>query len=93
MTERERQRGNRPGKTAETVAQNVKTFRYVVRRMTQAQLASATRDLGRPIPVSMISKIEHGLRRVDVDDLVTLAEALQVEPFHLLNQFSYSRWI
>ena len=40
--------------------------------------------LGRPILPSGITKIEQGKRRVDVDDLVALAVALEVTPTRLL---------
>lgn len=41
-------------------------------------------DYGRPMGYSTISEIEHGRRRVDVDDLVALATVLGVSPLELL---------
>jgi transcriptional regulator with XRE-family HTH domain len=40
--------------------------------------------VGRPILASGLSKIEAGTRRVDVDDLVALAEAMWATPDDLL---------
>ncbi len=54
------------------------------KRLTMDQLAERMRDLGHPILKSGISKIESGDRRVDVDDLVALAIALEVNPNRLL---------
>ena len=42
--------------------------------------------LGRPILPSGLSKIEQGARRVDVDDLVVLADALGTVPSGLLRR-------
>lgn len=52
--------------------------------MSQQDLSERMADFGRPLQVSAISKIEHGDRRVDVDDLVALALALEVTPNRLL---------
>ncbi|MEU6189039.1 DEAD/DEAH box helicase family protein [Nocardia sp. NPDC047038] len=41
-------------------------------------------ELGRPIDLSALAKLEKGQRRVDVDDLVALALALDVSPNWLL---------
>jgi transcriptional regulator with XRE-family HTH domain len=41
--------------------------------------------LGRPILPSGLSKIEQSTRRVDVDDLVALADALRTVPSRLLH--------
>ncbi len=48
------------------------------------ELSSRLAKLGRPILPSGITKIEQGKRRVDADDLVALAVALQVTPTRLL---------
>jgi len=49
-----------------------------------AQLSARLAELGRPILPNGISRIEQGERRVDVDDLVALALALDVSPNALL---------
>ena len=72
------------GPVAERVAANVKALRKARGNMTLDELARRLRDLGHPILKSGLSKIETGERRVDVDDLVALAIALQVTPNRLL---------
>lgn len=54
------------------------------RRLTYKQLADRLEQLGRPIPTLGLSRIEKGNRRVDADDLVALAVALEVNPNALL---------
>lgn len=54
------------------------------RQMTQRDLSERLTELGRPMRPSAVAKIEAGDRRVDVDDLVTLAAALNVRPARLL---------
>jgi transcriptional regulator with XRE-family HTH domain len=71
------------GSVATYVRRNVAELR-VQRRMTLAQLSEAMGQLGRPILPSGLGKIEKGDRRVDVDDLVALAMALNVTPTRLL---------
>jgi transcriptional regulator with XRE-family HTH domain/tetratricopeptide (TPR) repeat protein len=50
------------------------------RRLTLKALSARLGDLGRPMSISTLSKISNGGRRVDVDDLVALALALDVSP-------------
>lgn len=50
----------------------------------QKRLAELVTDAGRPMSASMIGKVEAGARRVDVDDLVALAFALEVSAARLL---------
>ncbi|MGW3486515.1 helix-turn-helix domain-containing protein [Streptomyces sp. NPDC001054] len=69
------------GKIGQRVAAEVARLRG---RVTVRELSARLEELGRPILPSGISKIEHGLRRVDVDDLVALAMALEVTPNRLL---------
>jgi transcriptional regulator with XRE-family HTH domain len=52
--------------------------------ITQAELAVALGISGRSMPESSVSKIESGLRHVEVDDLMALAIALEVSPLALL---------
>lgn len=48
--------------------------------LTYAELSRRTERAGRRIPEQGLRHIELGQRRVDVDDLASLAEALGVEP-------------
>lgn len=52
--------------------------------MTLDELARRMRELGRPVLKSGLSKLEAGERRVDVDDLVALAIALETNTNALL---------
>ncbi len=65
------------------VAANIRTLRNA-RRMSTLRLAARLAELGRPIIATGITKIEANHRRVDVDDLVALALALDVSPNRLL---------
>lgn len=79
----ERKRGNPAGRTNEHVAANLRRARQssgVDLRELSARVAAA----GRKISPSALSKIETGDRRVDVDDLATLAYALETTPAALL---------
>ncbi|EHM29101.1 hypothetical protein SPW_2559 [Streptomyces sp. W007] len=44
--------------------------------------------LGRPMTITMLSRIECRQRRCDVDDLVAIAAALDVSPLTLLAETS-----
>jgi transcriptional regulator with XRE-family HTH domain len=63
------------------MARNLKTLRE---RVPVRELSQRLTRLGRPILPSGITKIEQGHRRVDVDDLVALAIALDVSPNRLV---------
>ena len=54
------------------------------RGLGQRQLAARCAALGRPLSNTMLSRIELAKRRCDIDDLVAIAEALQVSPLTLL---------
>ncbi|QHC30598.1 helix-turn-helix domain-containing protein [Streptomyces sp. HF10] len=54
------------------------------RGLGQRQLAARCTALGRPMSNTMLSRIELTKRRCDIDDLVVIAEALQVSPAALL---------
>lgn len=71
------------GPTAERVRTNIAALRED-RKLTVAQLAGRMGKLGRPMQPSAVSKVEQGDRRVDVDDLVAFALALEVNPNVLL---------
>jgi transcriptional regulator with XRE-family HTH domain len=71
------------GPTSERVARNVAELR-AARGLTLRDLSVRLEEVGRPILPSGLHKIERGARRVDVDDLVALALALDVTPTRLL---------
>jgi hypothetical protein len=71
------------GPTGEHVARTVRRFREA-RRLGYAELSRRLAKLGRKIPPLALRRIEAGERRVDVDDLVVLALALDVAPMALL---------
>jgi len=71
------------GPTSERVRLRVAALRER-RRLTLAQLSDRLTHLGHPLGTTAISRIEQGDRRVDVDDLVALAAALNVSPLGLL---------
>lgn len=65
------------------VATNLLRLRKA-RGLTSRQLSAKTADAGRYMPASGITRMEHGERRIDVDDLVILAQVLDVTVGHLL---------
>ncbi|WET81101.1 NACHT domain-containing protein [Amycolatopsis sp. QT-25] len=71
------------GLTGERVGQHLRQLRRA-RGLTLQQLAEKLRELGRPILLSALSKIEKGQRRLDVDDLVAIALAMDVTPNSIL---------
>ncbi|WP_153453819.1 helix-turn-helix domain-containing protein [Streptomyces smaragdinus] len=71
------------GPAGEVLRQNIKNFREG-KRITFAELSTRLADLGRPIPVLGLRRIERGERRVDVDDLIALSLALNASPGRLL---------
>ncbi|OSZ58676.1 hypothetical protein OQI_20435 [Streptomyces pharetrae CZA14] len=71
------------GEAGGSVAAAIATYRQR-RGWDQAYLAERVSDAGRPMSTSVLGKIESGARRVDVDDLVAVAAALEVSPSALL---------
>lgn len=65
------------------VAANVRQLRER-RGLTLDELSQRLGEIGRPILKSGLSKLETGQRRVDVDDLLALAIALETSPNRLL---------
>lgn len=61
------------------------------RRMTLVELSDRLTRAGRPIPPLGLSRLEAGERRVDVDDLVALAQVFNVSPAELLAEVSVCR--
>ena len=72
------------GPTAKRVAKNIAELRAARGGLSLRELAERMGEIGRPIQASGLSKIEQGDRRVDVDDLMALAIALDVSPNRLL---------
>lgn len=71
------------GPISRYVADNLVRLRQE-RGLSTTRLASRLEELGNPIPATGITRIEKGQRRVDTDDLVALADALNVSPTTLL---------
>ncbi|MCY0926925.1 helix-turn-helix transcriptional regulator [Streptomyces sp. H27-H1] len=69
------------GDVGKRVAKEVARLRG---RVPVREFSTRLAALGRPILPSGITKIEQGQRRIDVDDLVALAVALEVTPTRLL---------
>ncbi|HEY9316117.1 helix-turn-helix transcriptional regulator [Williamsia sp.] len=72
------------GPTGIAVSANIKRLREA-QRITFAELSRRLTEIGRPIATLGLSRIETGDRRVDVDDLMALAVALDVAPGRLLS--------
>jgi transcriptional regulator with XRE-family HTH domain len=71
--------------TGRTVAANLAHFRKL-RGLTYEQLAAILSDRNHSISALALSRVERLQRRVDVDDLVALADALNLSPLALLRQ-------
>jgi transcriptional regulator with XRE-family HTH domain len=71
------------GRTGQTVRSNVKRLRSA-QGLTLREMATRLAVAERPLSINSINEIESGARRVDVDDLMALAIALQVNPNSLL---------
>jgi transcriptional regulator with XRE-family HTH domain len=54
------------------------------RRVSYRKLSAALEAAGRPIPALGLTRMAHGQRRVDVDELVALAAVFGVAPAELL---------
>lgn len=78
---------NPVGPTGKRVAQNVIQLREA-QKMTYKDLSRHLSALGQPIAVLGLKRIETCTRRVDVDDLVALATALNVTPTQLLSELT-----
>lgn len=68
--------------TAE-VARNIQRVRKA-RQLKQSDVSKLLKAAGRPTLATVVSKIERGERRIDVDDLVAFGRALGVPPVLLL---------
>lgn len=76
-------RRNPLGATGEAVRTNVRRLREA-QNLGYAQLSRRLKTSGRAIPELGLRRIEDGERRVDADDLLALAAALNVSPTTLL---------
>jgi transcriptional regulator with XRE-family HTH domain len=76
-------RANELGPNGARLAANLKALRESL-PLTTEQLAVRVAAYGRPMRANTITKIEKEQRRVDVDDLVALALALETRPDALL---------
>ena len=77
------------GTAGQRVARNVRLLRHH-RDLTYIALSKRLGEIGHPILDTGLMKIEKGDRRVDVDDLAALAEALEVEACALLGEITLS---
>ena len=73
----------RVGPAGRTLAANIKRIREA-QRLTFVEVAKRLEDIGRPIAVLGLRRIEKGERRVDADDLLALAAVLGVHTVDLL---------
>lgn len=80
-------RGNDIGEIGRRVGERVRIVRRE-RGLTQDELSARLAQLDRPMPTASIGRLESGDRRVDVDDLMALAYALDVSPLSLLLPFT-----
>lgn len=71
------------GPSGERAAERVRAIRRQ-QGLTLADVAARLESIGRPIQLTALSKIEKGQRRLDVDDLIALALALEVSPNWIL---------
>lgn len=83
MEENLKKRGNPKGETSAVVATQVRKYRNA----RHLDLAGLSKELGRrrwPVSVAALSRLENRDRRIDVDDLMALAAALNISPLSLL---------
>jgi transcriptional regulator with XRE-family HTH domain len=78
------------GPAGRLVAENVRRFREL-QQLSLDDLSRRMTEVGWPIIASGLSKLERGARRIDVDDLTALAEALKVDPTRLLLPAGHER--
>jgi transcriptional regulator with XRE-family HTH domain len=76
----------RHGPSSQQVVDNVKRLREG-RGWSLPRLSQELTKVGRPILPTGLHRLENGKRRVDADDLVALAVALDVSPITLLMPF------
>ncbi|MCX4099131.1 helix-turn-helix domain-containing protein [Nocardia sp. alder85J] len=81
--ERERTRAVPVGAAGMKAAQRVRDCRQAA-ELTLNDVSTLLTDYGHPIDLSSLARLEKGLRRIDVDDLVALAAVLEVRVTFLL---------
>jgi transcriptional regulator with XRE-family HTH domain len=81
--QRKTRRANDLGETGRYLARNVARIRNA-QGLSTVRLSQMLDGAGRSISATAITRVESGERRVDVDDLVALAAALNVNPSALL---------
>lgn len=79
----------RVGPAGQVLAANIQRIRKV-RGLTLAEVSARTEEIGQPIAVLGLRRIERAERRVDYDDLLTLAIALDVAPIDLMVPAAYT---
>lgn len=70
---------NSNGPAGRHASEKVRELR-IMRRLGYAELSRKLKDFGRPIPALGLRRIESGERRIDIDDLIAIALALEVSP-------------
>ncbi|MFE1046321.1 helix-turn-helix domain-containing protein [Streptomyces olivaceus] len=71
------------GPVGEALRDNIKRIREE-QRLTFVKLSEKLSEVGRPIPVLGLRRIERGERRVDTEEMLALAYVLGVHPVDLL---------
>jgi transcriptional regulator with XRE-family HTH domain len=71
------------GPAGRVVGENIRRFRQAS-GLSLRDLEALLRELGRPIFASGLHRLEQGKRRIDADELTTLATVLSVNPARLL---------
>jgi transcriptional regulator with XRE-family HTH domain len=74
---------DRVGPAGRVLAANIQRIRKR-KKLTFAEVSARTEEIGQPIAVLGLRRIERGERRVDFDDLLCLARALRVAPVDLM---------
>src|SRR5688572_416451 len=75
------------GPVSRVVVSNVRRLREA-KGWSYPKLSEEMARVGRPILATGLHRLENGKRRVDADDLVALAMALEVSPVTLLMPFT-----
>jgi transcriptional regulator with XRE-family HTH domain len=78
----ETERNRSIGPAQKYAAEQIARFRKA-QRLTYVELAQRLEQIGRPLRVLALQRIENGNRRIDVDDLLALSVALGVYPHQL----------
>lgn len=73
----------RVGPAGQVLAANIQRIRKA-RGLTFAEVSARTEEIGQPIAVLGLRRIERAERRVDYDDLLCVARALDVSPITLM---------